>query len=157
MPLIHRLRTLLCILKIRVNNVTELHRLVVLDNAPTNTESWFIVRALRGLKEYRPNIWAVLSFADTTEGHNGTIYQATNALYTGMSSRARFYRGTEGRLRHPRQSGHNVTPAEAKEKGWTSEMREAKHRYLFLTPDDKRHKKVLIKLLKLSSLPYPNH
>lgn len=140
-----------------VNNVTELHRLVVLDDAPTNTESWFIVRALKGLKEYRPNVWAVLSFADTTEGHNGTIYQATNAIYTGMSSRARFYRDTEGRLRHPRQSGHNVTPAEAKEKGWTSEMREAKHRYLFLIPDDKRHKKVLLKILKLSSKVYPKH
>lgn len=114
------------------NEVTELHRLFVVDGTPTNTESWFIVRALRGLQEYRPSITAVLSFADSTEGHTGVIYQATNALYCGMTGRARFWRDQEGRLRHPRQNGHNITPAEAKERGWVGEMREAKHRYLYL-------------------------
>lgn len=138
------------------NKVTELHRLVVLDCTPTNTESWFIVRALRGLKEYRPQIWGVLSFADSTEGHRGTIYQATNALYTGMTGRARFWRDTEGRLRHPRQSGHNVTPDEAKARGWTPEMREAKYRYLFLTPSGKREQRVIRKALLQTPLPYPS-
>src|SRR5699024_3926267 len=33
------------------NSVTELHRLVVLDGTPTNTESYFIRRALSGLKK----------------------------------------------------------------------------------------------------------
>lgn len=136
-------------------HVTELHRLVILDVTPTNTESWFIARALRGLKQYRPGIWAVLSFADSTEGHNGTIYQATNALFTGTTSRARFWRDPTGRLRHPRQNGHNVTPAEAKEMGWKPEMREAKRRYLFLLPDDRRHKKTLVSLLKQTPMPYP--
>ena len=33
--------------------VTELHRLVILDCTPTNTESWFISRALRWVSEYK--------------------------------------------------------------------------------------------------------
>jgi len=138
-----------------VNRVTELHRLVILDETPTNAESWFIARALRGLHEYRPNIWGVLSFADETEGHSGVIYQATNAIYAGTTGRARFWRDPDGRLRHPRQSGHNVTPEEAAEKGWVGEMREAKHRYLYLIGDGPAHRRALRKMTLLPSLPYP--
>lgn len=131
-----------------VDRVTELHRLHVMDGTPVNTESFFIGRALKGLMRERPNIRAVLTFADSTEGHNGTIYQATNALYTGTTSKARFWRDSEGRLRHPRQNGYNVTPYDAKQRGWTAEMREAKHRYVYIigTPAERRkwHKKLLL-------------
>lgn len=138
------------------SHVTELHRLVILDETPTNTESWFIVRALRGLHSYRPNIWAVLSFADGTEGHKGTIYQATNALYLGTTGRARFYRDQTGRLRHPRQNGHNVTVEESAQLGWVPEMRDAKHRYLFLIGDGKAHRRKLKKMLIQEPRPYPH-
>lgn len=131
-----------------VNSVTELHRLHIMDETPKNTESWFITRAMKALHTERPNYLAVLSFADGTEGHQGTIYQAANGLYQGTTSRARFWRDTEGRLRHPRQSGHNVTPDEAAAKGWTPEWRDAKHRYLFLLT--KRHP-----ALVQPTYPYP--
>lgn len=137
------------------SRVTELHRLVILDETPTNTESWFIVRAIAGLHEYRPEIWGVLSFADGTEGHLGTIYQATNALYCGTTGRSRFWRDADGRLRHPRQNGHNVTPQEAQERGWQSEMRDAKYRYLFLVGDGPAHRRMLRRMVKLETLPYP--
>ena len=135
-------------------SITELHRLVLLDAIPRNGESWFIVRGLRALKAERPYYRAVLSFADATQGHVGTIYQATNAIYTGTSGRARFYLDPDGRLRHPRQNGHNVTPAEAAAMGWTSTMREGKHRYLYLL-GDRREVVATRRLLRLSSLPYP--
>lgn len=138
-----------------VDNVTELHRLVLLEEEPRNSESWFIVRALKLLKQRKPHIWAVLSFADATEGHVGTIYQATNAIFTGSSSRACFWVDNDGRLRHPRQNGHNITPAEAQERGWTSMMRDSKYRYLFLLGDSRSHLKLLREACKLPSLPYP--
>lgn len=138
-----------------VSRVTELHRLVILDGTPTNTESWFIVRALRGLHEYRPGIWAVLSFADGTEGHRGTIYQATNAIYTGTTGRSRFYRDGTGRLRHPRQNGHNITLTEAEALGWVPEMRDAKHRYLYLLGDGPAHRRRLRPMVKFAPKPYP--
>jgi len=138
----------------REHNVTELHRLVILDGTPSNTESWFIVRALRLLKERKPDIQAVLSFADSSEGHYGTIYQATNALFTGSTGRSRFYLDPDGRLRHPRQNGHNVTPQEAAAKGWTSTMRDSKFRYLYLlgSPSERRR---LRKEIILAPRPYP--
>lgn len=137
------------------DSVTELHRLVVLDGTPTNTESYFIARAIRGLRERRPRIRGVLSFADETEGHVGTIYQATNALYLGKTkARARFWRDREGRLRHPRQSGVNITPHRAAEMGWVAEWRDTKHRYLFLV-GSKSDRKAARRLLKFDPMPYP--
>ena len=136
------------------NAVTELHRLVILDCTPTNTESWFISRALRWVSEYKPALRGVLSFADATEGHRGTIYQATNALYCGTTSRTRFWRDPDGRLRHPRQNGVNITPAMAAERGWVAESRAAKYRYLFLV-GDKGDRKWAKRNLRLTPEPYP--
>lgn len=136
-------------------SVTELHRLVIIDDTPKNTESWFIVRALKMLKRDRPQYNAVLSFADATEGHLGVIYQATNAIYTGTSGKATFYLDQDGRLRHPRQNGVNITKEEAKVRGWVPVKREGKHRYLYVMGNGSKHKKRLLKQLQLPSLPYP--
>lgn len=139
-----------------VDAVTELHRLVILDETPTNTESWFIVRALRLLKERKPGICGVLSFADSTEGHQGTIYQATNALYCGTTgSGARFWRDPDGRLRHPRQSGVNISADQATERGWVAEKRGTKHRYVYVLANDRRHRKQLMSTLRLTPQAYP--
>lgn len=138
-----------------VDHVTELHRLVVLDSEPKNTESWLIAEALRQLKTRQPNIWAVVSFADATEGHVGTIYQATNAIYYGTSGEATFYLDTQGRLRHPRQCGVNISVEAAARRGWTPTKRAGKHRYLFLLPDNRAHKRELKKLMKVHPQPYP--
>jgi hypothetical protein len=130
------------------DNVTELHRLHIMDVTPKNTESWFISRCLKLLKQDKSQIWSVLSFSDLTEGHEGTIYKATNAYRLGTTSRATFYRDQDGRLRHPRQCGVNITPVIAKELGWTIEVRDAKNRFMWLLPDCKAHKKKLIEMCK---------
>lgn len=136
-------------------SVTELHRLVLLDEVPKNAESFFIVRALKELKKQRPYYNAVISFADATQNHLGIIYQATNAMYCGTSSPATFYLDETGRLRHPRQNGVNITAEEARSRGWVATKREGKHRYIYLLPDNKTHLKELKKLFKLQIKPYP--
>lgn len=138
-----------------VDHITELHRLVIQDITPKNTESWFISRALKALKEYRPHTWGVVSFADQTQGHVGTIYQATNAIYYGSSGRATFFLDRDGRLRHPRQNGVNISKEVAIERGWQPVKRDGKHRYLFLTPDNRTHKKWLMNNLVVEPQPYP--
>lgn len=131
-----------------VNHVIELHRLHILDITPRNTESWFISRCLKLLKQLRPEIWSVLSFSDTTEGHSGIIYKATNAYRIGTTGKATFYLDENNRLRHPRQIGINITKEMAKERGWTPVTRECKNRYLWLLPVSKHNKKELIQLCK---------
>lgn len=129
--------------------VTELHRLHILDVTPKNTESWFISRCLKLLKQDKPQIRAVISFSDSTEGHEGTIYKATNAYRCGHTGSTTFYVDSDGRLRHPRQNGVNISKEMAEERGWTAVKRGAKNRYLYLLPKDKREKKQLVELCKL--------
>ena len=137
------------------SHITELHRLAVVDGTPKNTESYFISRALKLHKLSRPDIWAIISFADSTQGHVGTIYQATNALFCGTTGKATFYLDKDGRLRHPRQNGVNISLKKANEFGWSPVKREGKYRYVFILPDNKKHKKQLMNMFKLAIYNYP--
>jgi hypothetical protein len=130
------------------NHVIELHRLHILDCTPKNTESWFISRCLKLLKQDKPEIWAVISFSDLSEGHNGTIYKAANAYYLGITQSRLFFIDFTGRLRHPRQSGRNIKLSEAAERGWKPQKRKGKNRFLWILPNDKRHKRDLLRLSK---------
>lgn len=127
------------------DSVVELHRLHILDVTPRNTESWFITRCLKLLKNDRPQTKAVLSFSDTTIGHSGTIYKASNAYMIGSTGKTMFFMDKEGRLRHPRQNGKNISKDEAELKGWVPVKRESKNRFLWLLFNDKREKRQLIK------------
>lgn len=137
------------------DRVTELHRMAIHPDAPANTGSWFIHRALDCLKEYKQNYWAVISFADSTEGHDGTVYQAASADYTGMTAECVYYRDETDTLRAPRQCGENITKGEARERGWEVVKREAKHRYVFWTPDEYQSKDELRSMCQLEFEPYP--
>jgi hypothetical protein len=128
------------------DHVKELHRLVLIDDTPSNTESWFISRCFKLCRVVRPDIWGLVSYADSTEGHNGTIYRASNAIYSGMTSKTTFYHDGN-RLRHPRQCGINITREEAKSRGWKPVRRESKHRFVFILggPAEKRKRKAMIR------------
>jgi hypothetical protein len=134
------------------NEVTELHRLHIMDGTPKNTESWFISRCIRSLKADVPEIRAIISFADPMEGHVGTIYQATNAIYCGTSENATFYLDVSGKLHHPRHNGKNITVADAATRGWKPVKRNGKHRYLWLTDSSIREED-----LNIAAHDYPKY
>lgn len=139
-----------------VDRVSELHRLVILDEVRrSNLTSWFVSRCLRGLIEERPDLDVLISFADATEGHVGFIYQSLNAQYCGTTGKAWFYRDQEGRLRHPRQNGVNISKKKAEERGWTRERRDAKHRYLLVLPHPPARRRRVRREILLPCLPYP--
>jgi hypothetical protein len=72
----------------------ELGRFVLVDGPPGNTESWFLAQCFAHLAA--DGIRGVVSFADPVPrnvggrtlfpGHVGTIYQASNALFTGRGT-----------------------------------------------------------------------
>lgn len=67
------------------SDLIELKRLCCIDNTPKNTESYFIGATLRWLKKHT-DFKRVISYADTTYGHEGTIYKATNFDCVGMTA-----------------------------------------------------------------------
>lgn len=66
-------------------DVIELRRLCCIDDTPKNTESYFIGKTLRWLRQ-NTNIKIIVSYADANHGHSGIIYQATNFTYLGKTS-----------------------------------------------------------------------
>jgi hypothetical protein len=70
------------------SELIELKRLCCIDNTPKNTESFFIGHTLRWLKK-NTEIKTVISYADTTYSHEGTIYKASNFVHCGMTAKGK--------------------------------------------------------------------
>lgn len=68
--------------------VLELRRLVLIDDTPRNSESFFIGHTLRWLKK-NTQVKTIVSYADPNYGHSGVIYRATNFTHVGMTSPGR--------------------------------------------------------------------
>lgn len=63
-------------------NVIELNRLCLLDNLSGEAS-----RLVGGSLKLLSGNFIVVSFADTSQGHNGIVYQACNFTYHGLSAK----------------------------------------------------------------------
>lgn len=90
----------------------ELGRFVLLDECPANSETFFLGRAFRLLRQLKPNLSALVSYSDPMPrrdasgltllgGHFGIVYQAFNGRYHGTSA---------ARTLHITRSGTVVSP-----------------------------------------------
>ena len=137
----------------RPGHCLVLTRLWHSDELPSNSESrvlGIVLRALRRNTEAK----FLISYADPTQGHVGSIYQATNWLYTGLSQATPLYDIGDGRLYHSRTLSQILGTHSLKYlRGHGVQARlvpqEPKHRYVyFLDPSWKQRFKVPV-------LPYP--
>ena len=79
--------------------VLELRRLACIDRTPKNTESFFIGRTLRWLKQ-NTDFKVIVSYADAFHGHSGTIYKASNFRYVGKTAKSKVILDKDGRTFH---------------------------------------------------------
>jgi hypothetical protein len=79
-------------------DIVELRRLCCIDNTPKNTESYFIGKCLRWLKN-NTTIKKVISYADNHYNHAGTIYKASNFKYLGQTAKSKVI-NYNGKLYH---------------------------------------------------------
>lgn len=131
------------------DEVLELTRLWTIDDSPRNLESWFIANTIKDI-DYD----IIVSYADSNENHIGYVYQATNWLYTGMTS-ASSYHTVDGQ--HSRTIGNNYTLKELKEKFGDKVKklkRSKKHRYVYFNCN-KRRKRELMEKLNYPIKEYP--
>jgi len=135
--------------------VLELNRLYTDDKCGKNMESWFISNALNKLKKENPTCRFVVSYSDTTEGHVGTVYQASNAIYTGYMGSRHSYRNNDGDLQATRSGDDYISIEEAKEMGWEVENRDKKHRYVFPLPDRYESRQEVIEDMMCPKIEYP--
>jgi len=128
------------------HKVNELNRFIINDNEP-NIASFFISRCLKML----PDDLIIVSYADTSQGHHGYIYQATNWIYTGLSAK----RTERYDINNPQKHSKTVTAQKGvnyKDLGVRDRAR--KHRYIYFT-GSKTQKKHLLNSLNYEIKPYP--
>ena len=136
-----------------MHNVYELNRLWIHPDVPKNAASYFVSRTLRQLDKE-----IVVSFADTSVGHVGYVYQASNFLYCGLSAKFKDPKVRGMEHMHHATYAHGMTMAQVREKYGEENVyyveRPRKHRYVYFNASKKR-KKALRKKLHYKVLPYP--
>lgn len=140
--------------------VIELNRLCLKYNRK-NEASFLISKSLKMIEGQK----AIISFADTEQGHLGIVYQAANFIYCGLSAKrtnwqvkgkehlhsftiADEFRGVKNRAKAIREKyGDDFSLKE----------RSRKHRYVYFI-GTKKEKKLMLNNLKYTILSYPkNH
>src|SRR5262245_59708241 len=113
---------------LHADKVLTLSRLAC-DSKSHNASSFLIGKSLKLLPP--PSI--VISFADQNASHVGYVYQAANAIYTGLSDAGRFYHMEDGTVKSVRRHVDDEKVVET-----TPQL--PKHRYVFFTgsPRQKR-------------------
>jgi hypothetical protein len=129
----------------QMQNVYELTRLWINDNTPRNAESYLISNTIKLLDKD-----IIVSFAQIDQGHKGTIYQACNFLYCGLSTP--FLDPKVKGMEHK----HHATYAKGMSKSQIIERygaenvyyveRPRKHRYIYIKAKGQKRKFLMGKL-----------
>jgi hypothetical protein len=85
----------------KAEKILELRRLCCIDDTPKNTESYFIGKTLRMLKQINKKLEIIVSYADTNYNHTGTIYKASNFKYLGKTAKGKvIIRKSDNKIYH---------------------------------------------------------
>ena len=127
-----------------------LTRLWLSDELPANSESRTISIVIRLLRKHT-DLKFLLSYADPAHEHLGTIYQATNWLYTGLSSAMPLYDLGNGITRHSRSVAqifgtHSVKFLSQEGREVKRIPQPAKHRYIYFL-DSSWRSRLTVKIL----------
>jgi len=134
------------------SNVVELNRLVINSNATKNSASFLVGNSMSLLGDK-----IIVSYADTSQGHIGYIYQACNFHYTGLSSKFKDPKVKGLEHQHHATYGNGKTNAQLKEEYGDRlyfEDRPRKHRYVFIS-GTRRFKKEALSSFRYKIQEYP--
>lgn len=130
-----------------------LSRLWLSDDLPPNSESRVIGVLFKALRR-NTSLKFLISYADSAQGHVGTIYQATNWTYSGLSQATPLYDLGDGQARHSRSVSHTHGTHSLRHfanHGMDVKLisQSQKHRYIFFLDRSWRER------LRVPELPYP--
>ena len=64
--------------------ILDLTRLCLIDETRKNTESYFLSLMIKHIQQNNKSIRFLITYADFNQGHNGTIYRASNWMEFGV-------------------------------------------------------------------------
>lgn len=129
--------------------------------APPGTNSKLVSWTTRLLPKSKPRAKLLLAYADTDAGEIGTIYQACNWVYIGLSGWVPQFVAPNGRIYDGRIISYYAQKGrvswvkqrdEMVKKGWKEQRSNPKHRYVALL--DKSDTRLEARLRRMSR-PYP--
>jgi hypothetical protein len=145
---------------IKVEEAREIMRLWCPDEMPKNTETRIIKEAIKQLPK---KVKLIVTFADEGKKHKGTIYQASNFTYLGMTKPNKMLINKEGKKFHVRTIGsykrrHPEIRTLSHEEimklyNWKYTEGSPKHKYFKLINLSHKEKKKIMKTIK--EQPYP--
>lgn len=143
-------------------DVLELKRLWLVDEAPKNSESFFIGKTFDWLRK-NTNIKVLVSYSDPMYNHLGTIYQATNWVYQGNAIAAGnngYLHKINGKLTNQRSVCVVYKTIKHEEllkidPNYERVKIEKKHRYIYIL--HKKDRKKILSELKHKPMPYPKY
>lgn len=142
------------------DSVLELTRLFMSDKLPNNVESYCIGKTIRYIKHNLEYVKYLIAYADTSFGHCGIIYQATNWLYTGQTEKKASFE-YKGQVYHQKTMydmyGSSSIPFLENRLGPELKVRwsNAKNRYIYPLGQSKSEHKELLEALKYEISDYP--
>lgn len=136
------------------NQYLELNRLWISDELGMNSESKSISMCIKYIKKRKPELKWIISFADGMMGKVGTIYQATNFIYTGFRKDGGIWMTKDGQRLHNISlwHKHGTQKRSVLEKEYGTPLYKVyggQYRYFYF------YDKKLIKNLTVPILPYP--
>jgi len=135
--------------------VFELNRLAIRPtDMPKNLASFFVARTLRILRQEGLSC-AIVSFADTAQSHVGTVYQAANFIYNGLSQS----NGLEywiGNQWVQERAFYNMGITKPRELELRTRALSAKHRYWYFLGSHKQRAWFHANL-RVRPVAYPKH
>ena len=134
------------------SHVIELNRLCLDSDAASNMASFLIAHSIAMLQ--RPSI--VVAYADTSMGHVGYVYQASNFLYTGLSDAHKDWVDNINPRMHSRHVAriHTLPERLSDSDRFRQIDRPRKHRYVLFT-GSRKEKRMLEQDLQYPVQPYP--
>jgi len=135
----------------------ELNRLVVNDNLEKNVLSFFVSQTFKML----PKPLVLISYADKNNGHHGYIYQATNWIYTGLTSKRKKIIDMQGKEIHERTINSRLGTSNIDkliEENYIVNEQEGKFRYVKFLGSKKQVRKMQNKMVyKVFKYPKGNN
>jgi hypothetical protein len=136
------------------HNVYELTRLWIDDSVAKNGESYLIGNTIKLLDKE-----IIVSFSEIKQGHRGVVYQASNFIYCGLSSKFKDPKVKGLEHQHHATYAHGLTNKQVEEKFGVDNVyyvdRPRKHRYIYFNATSKKRKNELISKLRYKVQPYP--
>ena len=140
------------------SDVLELTRLWLIDDAPKNSESYFLGKTFDWLRK-NTTAKVLISYSDPMQNHLGVIYQATNWLYQGNNTMIvkGYLHKINGELMHPRSVFALYGTTKEKDlmkvdSNYEKIEMKKKHRYLYIL--HKKERKKIMNELKHKVIAY---